>query len=183
MPDPTPAHSYRSDGPGSLTVGSLQPSSRMAPFGEAEAQDWTFVDGDVFHGANVAGYTASGTERITYNNPYVQEMERVWFDGKVVFAIELGEINLDVTTEKVAQEYQIVYAVELDEKGKYVRPPELVPGQLNIYDSVPGMDKYSPLWQFNYVVVPRSYGPNSFRSERDCLTSGYPIVRSTVVEN
>jgi len=48
---------------------------------------------------------------------------------------------------------------------------------------VPGMDKYSPLWQFNFVVVPRDYAPNTLRSEADCLASGYPIHQSTVVEN
>ena len=45
------------------------------------------------------------------------------------------------------------------------------------------MEKYSPLWQFNYVVVPRDYVPNTLRSESDCLKSGYPIRKSTVVEN
>ena len=45
------------------------------------------------------------------------------------------------------------------------------------------MENYSPLWQFNYVVVPRDYEPNTLRSEADCLRSGYPILRSTVVEN
>jgi hypothetical protein len=45
------------------------------------------------------------------------------------------------------------------------------------------MEKYSPLWQFNYVVVPRDYEPNTLRSEADCLNSGYAIHRSTVVEN
>ncbi len=45
------------------------------------------------------------------------------------------------------------------------------------------MDIYSPLWQFNYVVVPRDYEANSLRSAADCLTSGYPIEKSTVVEN
>ncbi len=45
------------------------------------------------------------------------------------------------------------------------------------------MDTYSPLWQFNYVVVPRDYAPNTLRSEADCLKSGYPIYKSTVVEN
>jgi hypothetical protein len=45
------------------------------------------------------------------------------------------------------------------------------------------MENYSPLWQFNYVVVPRDYEPNSLRSESDCLNSGFPIEKSTVVEN
>jgi hypothetical protein len=58
-----------------------------------------------------------------------------------------------------------------------------VPGQLNIYDSVPGMDKYSPIWQFNYVVVPRDYQTNALRSEADCLSSGYQVIRSNDFEN
>jgi hypothetical protein len=63
------------------------------------------------------------------------------------------------------------------------REPDRVLGQLNIYDSIPGMKKYSPIWQFNYVIVPRDYVPNTLRSERDCLRSGYEIKRSRVFEN
>jgi hypothetical protein len=107
----------------------------------------------------------------------------VWFDGKVVYALDLGEVDVDPDRVKVAQEYQIVYAVELDEHGKLKSEPERVADQLNIYDSVPGMDRYSPIWQFNYVVVPRDYQPNTLRSEGDCLTSGHAIHRSQVFEN
>ncbi len=84
---------------------------------------------------------------------------------------------------KVAQEYQLVYRVSLDKRGKLRGEPERVPGQYNIYDSIPGMKTYSPIWQFNYVVVPRDYTANTLRSERDCLMSGYEIRRSTVFEN
>jgi hypothetical protein len=110
-------------------------------------------------------------------------MERVWWDGRIVFAVDLGQVDLDIARVQVAQEYQPVYSAELDESGHAARPPEMVEGQLNIYDSVPGMEKYSPLWQFNYVIVPRSYVPNTLRSERDCLQSGYPILKSADVEN
>jgi hypothetical protein len=41
----------------------------------------------------------------------------------------------------------------------------------------------SPIWQFNYLIVPRDYIPNSPRSERDCLRSGYEIRKSLVFEN
>ena len=136
-------------------------------------------------------YRADGVENLTYSNPYRLDVERVWFDGKLVYAIESGEVEIEfdgrrvARNNKVAQEYQIVYAVELDERGKLKgdQEPERVPGQLNIYDSVPGMEQYSPLWQFNYVVVPRDYTPNTLRSEADCLRSGYPIHKSIVVEN
>jgi hypothetical protein len=130
-------------------------------------------------------YNADGVENLTYSNPYSLTVERVWFDAKIVYAVEQGELDVDLTKVKVAQEYQIVYSVELGETGKLTngKEPERVSGQYNIYDSVPGMDEYSPLWQFNYVVVPRDYEPNSLRSEADCLKSGYPIHKSTVVEN
>lgn len=138
-----------------------------------------------------AGTYREGVENLTYNNPYSVELERVWFDQKIVYAIDAGEVALPFDDDrvaqgnKVAQEYQIVYSVELDEQGKLKdgQEPEYVEGQYNIYDSVPGMDKYSPLWQFNYVVVPRDYEPNTLRSEDDCLRSGHRIEKSTVAEN
>ena len=122
-------------------------------------------------------------EDLHYNNPYGYTIERVWFDGRVIFATEQGEVDVDPKKVKVAQEYQIVYAVKLNAKGTLVREPDRVPGQLNIYDSIPGMKKYSPIWQFNYVIVPRDYVPNALRSERDCLASGYEIKQSRVFEN
>ncbi len=142
---------------------------------------WTIEHGNVAPGR--ADPWQGDVEDLTYTNPFGQNLERVWFDGKVVYATELGELDVDPATVKVAQEYQVVYDVELDANGKPVREPERVERQYNIYDSIPGMEKYSPLWQFNYVVVPRDYEPNTLRSEQDCLDSGYPIHRSTVIEN
>ena len=134
-------------------------------------------------GKRPRAYARGRTEQLTYDNPYGLKVERVWFDGKIVYAIEAGEVEIDVSKVKVAQEYQVVYDVDLDDQGKPKSEPEEVDGQYNIYDSVPGMDNYSPLWQFNYVVVPRDYKPNTLRSEADCLNSGYPIKKSNVVEN
>ena len=128
---------------------------------------------------------ARPVEHLQYNNPYRYKIERVWFDGRVIFATEQGDVDVDPKKVKVAQEYQIVYSVKLNAKGKLPRgtEPKRVPRQLNIYDSVPGMKKYSPIWQFNYVIVPKDYVPNSLRSERDCLRSGHEIRRSMVFEN
>jgi hypothetical protein len=134
-------------------------------------------------GKRPRSYGRNRTEQLTYDNPYGLELERVWFDRKIVFALEAGEVEVDLKKVKVAQEYLIVYSVELDRRGKPKGEPERVEGQYNIYDSVPGMEAYSPLWQFNYVVVPRSYKANTLRSVEDCLNSGYPIQQSTQVEN
>jgi hypothetical protein len=184
-----------------LTVGSLVglplgkvPEQAMAPLASAgqtlsgvspdeiEGPDWTVTAGEVSRDGGSA-WRADGIEALTFNNPFGQVMERVWFDGKLVFAVDLGPVVIDPNQVKVAQEYQVVYAVELDEQGRSVGAAERVEGQLNIYDTVPGMDRYSPIWQFNYVVVPRDYKVNTLRSERDCLNSGYQILRSQDFEN
>ncbi len=158
---------------------------------EEEEGVWCITDGDPVWGHRSDTFRADGVENLTYSNPYALEIERVWFDSQVAYAVESGEVEVDFDADrkavgnKVAQEYQVVHAVALDEDGKLEEGagPERVEGQYNIYDSVPGMDNYSPLWQFNYVIVPREYKPNTLRSEADCLNSGYPIQKSTVVEN
>jgi hypothetical protein len=163
---------------------------RGVPLGEEEGV-WAVREGELASQTRPESFRSDGVENLTYSNPFGMEIERVWFDGKVVYAVESGELEVDfdehrvARENKVAQEYQVVYAVELDERGKLKdgKEPERVDGQYNIYDSVPGMEKYSPLWQFNYVIVPREYEANTLRSEEDCLQSGYRIVKSTVVEN
>ena len=158
---------------------------------EEEEGVWCVTEGELSRQAQSATYRADGIENLTYNNPYSLGIERVWFDRRIVYACESGEIELQFDEQrvavgnKVAQEYQVVYAVDLDEHGKLAggREPEPVEGQYNIYDSVPGMDNYSPLWQFNYVIVPPEYEANSLRSEADCLSGRYPVLKSTIVEN
>ncbi len=158
---------------------------------DEEEGHWCVEDGTPQQRPKSEPFGPAGTENHTSTNPWNLEIERVWFDGKVVYAAEQGEVELEFNAQrasrgnKVAQEYQVVYSVELDEHGKLQdgNEPARVHGQYNIYDSVPGMPQYSPLWQFNYVVVPREYQPNTLRSEADCLRSGYPIIKSTIVEN
>jgi hypothetical protein len=184
------------DGP-QLTVGGLlglplgtarelvappAPPAGGSSVDESEGPNWVVTGGSVTRG-HEAAWRGDGVEALTYNNPFGQVMERVWFDGKVVFAVDLGRVSVDPAEVKVAQEYQVVYSAELDEDGRSIRPPEQVEGQLNIYDTVPGMDRYSPIWQFNYVIVARDYRVNSLRSEGDCLTSGYQILKSQDFEN
>ena len=142
-----------------------------------ESKEWTVESGSLRTGAGARQFNGS-TEALTYNNPFEQSVERVWFDGKLVYAVDCGEVAVDPDKVKVAEEYQVVYS--LDEKGD---PKEEVEGQYNIYDSVPGMKKYSPIWRFNYVVVPKDYEPNSLRSESDVLKSGYRVHKSNNFEN
>src|SRR6266542_2660628 len=138
---------------------------------------WVLRDGKA-HAASPRPKRIAHREDVDYSNPYRYKIERIWWDGKIVFASEQGELDVDPAKVKVAQEYQIVYDVALDRRGKLRRELDRVEGQYNIYDSIPGMKKYSPIWQFNYVIVPRDYTANTLRSEQDCLASGYEIKRS-----
>lgn len=164
-------------------VTKTQATHDPPPADEAEGT-WTVTKGKAStSGMPAEPFTADGIEPATYNNPFAQGIERVWYDGKIVFALDVGELDMpEAGSVGVAKEYQPVYRVELDERGKLEHKDE-VPGQLNIYDSVPGQDAYSPIWQFYYVEVPRAYRPNSLRSAADCERSGYRIVKSNVFEN
>src|SRR6266849_1760669 len=173
-----------------LPLGTVREQAAARPAGaaaastvdEIEGPNWIVTAGRVERGTPTA-WRSDGIEALTFNNPFGQVMERVWFDGKTVYAVDLGKVVVDPTQVKVAQEDQPVYSVELDDNGRSRGEPEFVEGQLNIYDTVPGMDRYSPIWQFAYVIVPRDYVPNALRSERDCLASGYTILRSQDFEN
>lgn len=164
---------------------STQAERRPPELDEEEGEGWTIARGK----ASLAGipakpFYASGVEILGYNNPFSQKVERVWYDGKLVFALSCGDLDMaEAGDVKVAKEYQPVFSVTLDRRGKPKGEPEKVPGQYNIYDSVPGQKGYSPIWQFYYVLVPRDYQPNSLRSAKDCERSGYPIYKSNTFEN
>jgi hypothetical protein len=150
---------------------------------EAEGEGWTVAKGRVSASGAASQFSSDGIEPLDFNNPFGQGVERVWFDGKIVYALDAGELDIPTAGEvKVAKEYQPVYSVDLDDKGKLKKKHE-VAGQYNIYDSVPGMKEYSPVWQFYYVVVPRDYQANTLRSAKDCEASGYPIQQSNMFEN
>jgi hypothetical protein len=48
---------------------------------EIEGPEWRINAGEVTRGHQSA-WRSDGVESLTYNNPFDQVMERVWFDGK-----------------------------------------------------------------------------------------------------
>ena len=89
---------------------------------EIEGPNWTVTAGQISRGRQSAWHSGE-VEALTFNNPFGQVMERVWFEGKVVFAVDLGAVTVDPEQVKVAQEYQVVYSVELDEHGRHMGQP------------------------------------------------------------
>ncbi len=116
--------------------------------------------------------------QLDYSNPHGQRVGPRWVRGEVVFAMPLGIVNVDPEAQKWANEYVVVYTLD----GPDGRP-ERVPGQFGIYDSKPGDPNYSPIWRYNYVIVPRDYAANTLRSEDDALSGGYEIVQGDTYTN
>lgn len=112
--------------------------------------------------------------QLQYNNPLQQTMETAWCRGKKYLAIGSNiPLPIDIDRTKTAEEYMVAYRVS--EHGE----PELVPNQLNIYDSVPGDENYSPIWHLHYVIVPDDYAPNTLRSAEDVTRSSYEVRSSS----
>ncbi len=118
------------------------------------------------------------TSDLHYSNPHGQRVGPRWVRGEVVYAMPMGIVHIDPAQQKWANEYVPVYRVDGPE-GR----PERVPDQYGIYDSKPGDAHYSPIWRYNYVIVPRDYEANTLRSEDDCRASGYEIVTGDTYTN
>lgn len=118
------------------------------------------------------------TPELTYSNPHGQRVGPRWVRGEIVWAMPLGIVHVDPAETKWAKEYVVVYSLDGNE-GR----PERVPDQYGIYDSRPGDERYSPIWRYNYVIVPRDYQPNTLRSEDDVLASGYQVIEADTYTN
>ncbi len=150
---------------------------------DRSGMDWTVHEGRVRSGGAGNGFQENGVSDLTYTNPFKQKIERAWYKGQFVFAIEGEVMHLSGKDEvKSAKEYQPVYDVELNDNG-WRKSHKPVKGQYNIYASIPGDKDYSAVWKFYYVIVPKDYEPNSLRSEQDCLDSGYEIRVSNYYQN
>jgi hypothetical protein len=118
------------------------------------------------------------TPELTYSNPHQQRVGPRWVRGEVVWAMPLGIVQVDPAQTKWAKEFVVVYSLD----GADGRP-ERVPEQYGIYDSRPGDANYSPIWRYNYVIVPRDYTANALRSEDDVLQSGYQVIEADTYTN
>jgi hypothetical protein len=61
--------------------------------------------------------------------------------------------------------------------------PQMVAGQRNIIDVVPGDTGYSDLWEVNFVTVPAGYVANTFKSAEDVRNAGLQMTKPGVLVN
>jgi hypothetical protein len=71
------------------------------------------------------------------------------------------------------------FATGMDANGN----PQMVPGQHNIIDELPGDPGYSPFWDVNLVIVPTSYQANSITSVAQIKESGFQVLHPGKVVN
>src|SRR5260370_33664628 len=112
-PESTPEAGTAATPESAAALGSGGPGEAFT----TEEQPWTLANGR--HGPRWSGpqFRGDGVEAISYNNVFDQSLEMVWFDGKIVYALDLGAVDVEPARVKVAQEDQLLYAPALDERG------------------------------------------------------------------
>jgi hypothetical protein len=125
-------------------------------------------------------------EKLTYNNPFDQQVKTAWYDGKMVRHLSgLGAVTVQPLF-KIAQQYNIIYEDQFkgptDTVEKFEDQEEKTVGHA-IFDSAPGDPGYSPIWHINWVIAPRDYKPNTIRSANAVRRSGYKIIAANIWEN
>jgi hypothetical protein len=101
-----------------------------------------------------------------------------WFQGRQTFYYDFGSnsaINSDASKVIPAPIY--AFATGMDANGN----PQLVPGQHNVIDAVPGDPGYSDLWVVNLVMVPADYQANTIKSVDDINKSGYKVEQTSMM--
>lgn len=127
-----------------------------------------------------AGYETTVTDMFV-NCPIVpegttleggEELKQGWHNDEKVFYPDFGANPTN--TQPI---WVFIHGMNAD------GTPDLVQGQSNIIDTVPGDAGYSAFWQVNMVTVPAGYQPNSIKSAADVRSSGYPIAETQMVVN
>ena len=127
-----------------------------------------------------SGYDIAPTDMLV-NCPIVPEgttleggepLVQGWYKGEEVFYPDFGANP--ATVEPI---WVFIHGMNAD------GTPDLVEGQNNIIDTVPGEADYTAFWRVNMVTVPEGYEPNSIRSAADVIAAGFEITQTDMVVN
>ena len=126
------------------------------------------------------GYDITSTEMFV-NCPIVDDgttleggesLVQGWYKGEKVYYPDFGG--------NIAAAIPIwVFATGVNADGS----PQLVEGQNNVIDSVPGNPGYSAFWRVNLVIVDDTYEANSVTSRADIEAMGYEVMQTNLVVN
>ncbi len=116
-----------------------------------------------------------------FNQPAATyQLTQGWFQGRQTFYYDFGS-NSAITSDasKVVPAPIYAFATGMDANGN----PQMVAGQHNVIDVVPGDPGYSDLWQVNLVIVPADYVANTIKSVADIQKSGYKVESTNMLVN
>ncbi len=129
---------------------------------------------------DAAGYAVTPTDTLV-NCPIVpagttlaggEPLVQGWARGQEVFYPDFGQ-----NSATAAPIWVFIHGMNAD------GTPQMVEGQSNIIDTIPGDAGYTAFWNVNFVTVPAGYVPNSIRSAADVRAAGYTITPTTTVVN
>jgi hypothetical protein len=95
-----------------------------------------------------------------------------WYQGEQVFYPDFGPNP--ATTAPI---WVLIHGMNAD------GTPDVVEGQQNIIDTVPGQADYTAFWRVDMVTVPEDYEPNSIRSAEDVQAAGFEVTQTDMVVN
>jgi len=118
------------------------------------------------------GFTINQTDMFV-NCPVVPEgstlennkmLTQGWYNGQEIYYFDFG-----ANPDTVAPIWVLITG--MDNQGN----PQMVEGQRNIIDVVPGDPNYTAFWQVNLVTVPKDYTANTLKSAEAVRAADYPI--------
>ncbi|HLB24491.1 MAG TPA: hypothetical protein VJP07_10385 [Dehalococcoidia bacterium] len=147
-----------------VTVPRAYVADSVKSVADITAQGYALTQTDMFVNCPIvpAGTTLEDGEQLVQG----------WHDGEEVFYPDFG------ANPAVAIPIW-VFVTGFDAQGN----PQMVEGQRNIIDAVPGDAGYSAFWRVNFVTVPEGYQANTIRSAEAAIDSGYPVKQADVVVN
>ena len=114
------------------------------------------------------------------DSPTAYNLVQGWYQDRQTFYYEFGmnssatEDGLNVVTAPI---YVLVTGFDADGN------PQVVEGQNNIVDVIPGDEGYSDLWEVTFVTVPEDYVANTITSADEVLSGGFELTVPGVLVN
>lgn len=131
---------------------------------EAMTDDETMAEDEMMDEEMMHDFFSQEAKSYNLVKGWYGEQEVIYYDfGANTHASANG---LEVITAPI-----YVLVTGFDESGN----PQVVDGQRNIIDVVPGDEGYSDLWEVTFVTVPTDYEANTITSAQEILEAGYEL--------
>jgi hypothetical protein len=147
---------------------------------EAMADEDESMDDESMSDEAMADESMDDEAMAAKEEPINFELVQGWYEGDQTFYYDFGahtQASEDGSEVITAPIYVLVTG--FDEDGN----PQVVEGQHNIVDVVPGDEGYSDLWEVTFVTVPEDYEANTITSAQEILDGNYEMTVPGVYVN